>query len=358
MQMLNRSNRNYEIDKRNLSPIAVESFDAGYISLLENNLSEYYEKEYALTFTNATQALFFLCIALNIKDSQIITTPFSWGGSIAPFLFFNNKILFSEIGMDNYCLNPKKLKKSMSLSTKLLLSVDYCGNPADTKGLKKYCVNNDIILVSDSSQSFGAYYENKPAGYFADIIVISFGEGKPLYGGEGGALLTSDESLYKSLLWISQHPQRQKKYFGLSYLNQFGLNGRLNPLAAKYIVQDWENSLTRLTIKQNDIFTYYNYLVDNSLIKPKKFLKHSNSSTFYIPVFEVKPGITLNELIEEFNRINSRMSIHPYQIQLLNEDTYLIDNYSHLSKQMFNAKYREYLLSLNLFYLAYKYSKC
>lgn len=322
-----------------------------YINVLEKRLTDYYKKDFALTFTNATQAIFFLCLALELKNSAILTTPFTWGGSIAPLLFFNNMIYFMEFSFDNYCLNPQKLINKIPRNLRAILSVDYCGNPADTKSLKKYCDENNLLLISDSSQSFGAYFDDRPAGLYADVIIISFGQGKPLYGGEGGAIITSNEDLYKSLIWLSQHPQKQKRYFGLSYLNQFGLNGRMNPLAAMLIVSKWNEYIANLKKRQIEYFNYYEYLSNHNLVKKKRFLKNLTNSTFFIPIFELKKDTTTTD-IEKITK-KYKLSREPliYKIELINEDSNFIKYYSHLSNVQLSEKFIAELNSKNYIYV-------
>lgn len=106
------------------------------------------------------------------------------------------------------------MSTSLTPGTKAVLSVDYNGTPADSKTIKDFCSTNNLIYISDSAQSFGAFRDNKPGGYFADYIVLSFGPGKSLFGGEGGAILTDDENIYEKIIWLTQHPLRQKKTFG------------------------------------------------------------------------------------------------------------------------------------------------
>jgi dTDP-4-amino-4,6-dideoxygalactose transaminase len=324
---------------------------SGYINLLERKLIAHYEKKFAITFTNATQAIFFLCLALNIKNNAILTSPLTWGGSIAPFLFFDNKILFSEFDLDNYCLNSQLVKKNVLTNCRALMSIDYCGNPADTKSLKNICDDRNLMLITDSSQSFGAYYGNKPAGYYSDIIIVSFGPGKPLYGGEGGAVITSNENLFESLIWLSQHPQRQKKLFGLSYLNQFGLNGRINSLGAKNIVVNWNMYLNKLKKTQFECFDNYRYLKSAGIIKPKKFLQTSSNSTFFFPIYELNSNISYAEAENTLRKKIPLKSPINYKIKLLNEDFYFIEKYSSLSRNLISKKFMREVKSRNFIYI-------
>ncbi len=65
----------------------------------------------------------------------------------------------------------------------------------------------------------------------ADIQILSFGPGKPLCLGEGGALLTRDRSLFEQAMILSQHPERLTRC-GVEGSRLPLLNGRIHPLSA------------------------------------------------------------------------------------------------------------------------------
>jgi dTDP-4-amino-4,6-dideoxygalactose transaminase len=345
----------HKIKYNNIPSTITDSFEdegehlygSGYTKLLEKKLALYYNKEYALTFSSATQALFFVCVALEIKEKEIIASPFNWGGCLAPFLFFNNKISFVDFDFDNYCISSLIDEKILTKNCNVILSVDYCGNPANTKRLKKFCTDNNLLLISDSSQSFGAYFENRPAGYYADIIIVSFGPGKSVYGGEGGAVITSNTKLIEKLVLASQHPNRQKKMFGFNLLNQFGLNGRMNPFAAKNIILNWDEYINILIEKQNRYYNFYKQLVKTHIIKQKKFLNESSNSSFYMPLYELTSTIQRSE-IELRSLINySSITLAQHPMKLLTEDNYFLKEFRHLSKEYFSKNFLSNLRKKN-----------
>ncbi|MBL0335665.1 MAG: DegT/DnrJ/EryC1/StrS aminotransferase family protein [Chitinophagaceae bacterium] len=154
---------------------------AGHTCLLEQKLCNHYSKKYAIAYCNATTALMALCSALQLKRDEIITTPFNWGGSISPFLFCNNKVIFSSV--DDITLNiaANNLSGGLSSKTKAILSTDFNGTPADSKAVKAFCKQHGLFYISDSAQSLGAYRDNKPGGFYADAIVLSFSPGKSFF---------------------------------------------------------------------------------------------------------------------------------------------------------------------------------
>jgi perosamine synthetase len=123
------------------------------------------------------------------------------------------------------------------------------GNPCDMKGLREIADEFGIWYIADAAQSLGAYRDRLPASAFADAIVVSFTVGKSLCAGEGGAIITDNAELYQKLVWFTQHPYRQYRDLGLE--NQFGLNGRIYPLAAVIANASFEQAMQDLQIYQS-----------------------------------------------------------------------------------------------------------
>jgi len=261
---------------------------AGNTYLLEQKLCNHFSKKYAVAYCNATTALIALCSALQLKRDEIITTPFNWGGSISPFLFCNNKVSFGSVEDNTLNLAANKLSGSLSGRTKAILSTDFNGTPADSKEIKGFCKRHGLFYISDSAQSLGAYRDDKPAGFYADAIVLSFSPGKSFFAGEGGAILTDDTKLYEKLIWYSQHPARQKKIFGLSEYNEYApINGRCNPLAAIMLSELFEPYLADLKKYQANCFTAINKLREQNIIIVPEQLQKLENSTFFNLVFQI-----------------------------------------------------------------------
>lgn len=225
------------LKSRNISSIHIDGTQDVYE--LENKLAKYYGKKYCLLLSNATTALYSLGVALELKKSHIITTPFGWSGSIAPFIQLENSFSFGSID-DNYCLDSNSIELLIEQNTKAVISIDVGGNASDSLKISKIAKKNNLVYISDSAQSLGAIKGSKPAGSYADFIITSFTLGKTVSAGEGGAIITDDVKIYKKLIWLTQHPHRQKKTFGISEFNPFTpFNGRIHPFAAVLANQEF-----------------------------------------------------------------------------------------------------------------------
>ncbi|GAB1472712.1 hypothetical protein MASR2M69_01530 [Bacteroidota bacterium] len=286
---------------------------AGATYFLEEKLKVYYNKKYVVTFSNATTALQTLCIALNLHNNEILTTPINWGGSVAPFLLHGNKLRFTSFDPFSLNLSMSDLPLAVTHKTKALLSVDFNGTPVDSETIKTFCSRNNLIYISDSAQSLGSSFNNKPAGYYADAIVLSFSPGKSFFAGEGGAVITDNDTIYEKLLWYSQHPSRQKTVFGLSNYNDYSpINGRMNPLSAILLNETFED--THNTIKKYQIkcFHLIKQLQANNMIEEPTHIPSPSASSFFGLIFILKKSSSLNHINEFLKLYNQSFFAHEY----------------------------------------------
>lgn len=63
------------------------------------------------------------------------------------------------------------------------------GYPADIPGIRAMLANSGVPVIEDAAQAAGASLEGRAVGSFGDVTVLSFGRGKGLCAGGGGALL-------------------------------------------------------------------------------------------------------------------------------------------------------------------------
>jgi perosamine synthetase len=63
------------------------------------------------------------------------------------------------------------------------------GIPADPEPVRAAMADSGALLIEDAAQGAGATLRGRPLGAFGDVAVLSFGRGKGVTAGRGGALL-------------------------------------------------------------------------------------------------------------------------------------------------------------------------
>ncbi len=231
----------------------------GHVAGLEGKLREHYGSTFALAVSSATNGLLALAIAMRMKRAAFVAPPLSWGGTVAPFLMLGNRPQWADVDPVTLTLDPASVRRAITPRTKAIVGVDLHGTPSDDRELRAIADEHGLFYISDAAQSFGATRDGRPASSLADATVLSFGPGKPLDCGEGGAIVTSNTALYETLLRTSQHPSRQGLELGFQQATEFGpLNARIHPGAAAAACVGFEDALKRLLAKQKS----YLYAVD------------------------------------------------------------------------------------------------
>jgi len=103
------------------------------------------------------------------------------------------------------------------------------GHPCEMKELKIIAKQNDIFLIEDCAEALGSKYENEYVGTFGDISTLSFYGNKILTTGEGGMLLTNDETLYDRAYHFKMHGLAKYREYWHDFI---GYNYRISELHA------------------------------------------------------------------------------------------------------------------------------
>ena len=274
----------------------------GDVESFENKLKEFYGMKHALSVDSATNGFLYLALAIGLRNTEIVTSPLSYGATISGALWLNNKFHFADI--DNTLnISHDAVRKILKANPRIkaLYAVDFGGIPHDMFSIRQICDEFGIWYFADAAQSLGAKIGDIKASSLADAFVLSFSPGKTVFCGEGGCILTNDTDLYKRLITITQHPYRMKKDVGLDLYSELGLNGRMNPLAAVVGNAIFDDCMENIKSKQFEILKLYAEMDCFRSLTPFHFKVKS-----FFPAFYYLPLLVNNrkEFEKEFNHVN------------------------------------------------------
>lgn len=227
---------------------------SGAIYQAESMFISHAHQPFALGVPNATLGLLACWLALEIKNAEIVTTPYTWGGSLSGLLLLGNKPVFCDIDPVGLTLDPSQVRQAITKKTKAILAVDIYGNPCDAFALRSLADEFGLWLIQDCAQSLGAELDGKQSGWVADVSVYSFSAGKALDLGDGGMICTGNQKIYDRLVWFTQHPHRQKRDVPHLLPNEFALNMRMSSSTAQKFYQVFHRGLRSITQYRDRIF--------------------------------------------------------------------------------------------------------
>lgn len=235
------------------------------IGELERRLCEVTGAKYAVACSSDTAALHIACLAAGVAEGdEVITTPITFAASANCALYCGARPVFADIDPETYNIDPEKVAQAVGPKTKAVMAVDYTGQSAKLDELLEICRKNGLTLIEDGAHVIGTRYRGRPNGSIADMTTFSFHPVKTVTGGEGGAVTTNDESLYRKLLLYRSHGITRAEELmenvpdGPWYYEQIalGYNYRLTDIQAALIISQL-NKLPMFRRRRKEIVAKY-----------------------------------------------------------------------------------------------------
>ncbi len=255
---------------------------------LEMNLAKYTGAKYALTCSSGTSALVLAMMVLGLKPKDAVFVPsFTFIATAEAVLLAGGVPVIVDVEKNTFNMDPNDLKKAIleakkeGLNPKIVVPVDLFGCPANYSEIIKIAKENNMKVVGDGCQSFGASLNNKKVGSLADITATSFFPAKPLgcYG-DGGALFTDNLEYFDLMRSFRVHGMGTDRYENV----RIGINGRLDTIQAAIL-------LVKMTVldeelkKRNKIATKYRDEIKsvNHQIIPNEVISAWAQFSFLLP---------------------------------------------------------------------------
>ncbi len=172
---------------------------------LEQALAARMNTRFAQTVSSGTAALTVALASAGVgAGDEVIIPTFTFVASFEAVLALGAIPVLTDID-ETLCLNPSAVEKAITERTKAVMPVHMCGSMADLKTLKAICDRHDLLLIEDACQAIGGSYEGKPLGSYGDVGCFSFDYVKTITCGEGGGLITDNETFYRNADHYSDH---------------------------------------------------------------------------------------------------------------------------------------------------------
>ncbi|TYT76303.1 DegT/DnrJ/EryC1/StrS family aminotransferase [Desulfobotulus mexicanus] len=212
-----------------------EDFMGGHeVRALEEEWAAYFGARHAIAVNSCTSGLFCAVGAIGTEPGdEIIVPPYTMSATAVAPLIYNAVPVFADIEADCFCLDPKEVEKKITKRTRAIMVVDLFGQPSDAEGIHALARKNGLHVIEDTAQAPGALYQGKPAGTLGHIGVFSLNYHKHIHCGEGGVVVTDDDTLAERIRLIRNHGESVVEGMGTANLvNMVGFNFRMTEMEA------------------------------------------------------------------------------------------------------------------------------
>ena len=127
---------------------------------------------------------------------EVIVPPFTYIATIEAVLLVGALPVFAEID-ETLCLSAEGIRRAITPRTKGVCLVHMCGQMADMDAIMEVVREHNLVLVEDAGQAMGASYRGTSTGLWGKTGAYSYDFFKIATAGEGGVMVTNDETAYK-----------------------------------------------------------------------------------------------------------------------------------------------------------------
>jgi perosamine synthetase len=177
-----------------------------YTKRFEEAFATYVGRRYAISLPSCTSGLHLALLALGIGPGDEVVVPdITWIATAAPISYVGATPVFTDVDRDSWCLTADTLEAALTPRTKAVIVVDLYGNMPDMDAIQRLADRHRVAVIEDAAEAIGSTYKGRPAGSFGVASAFSFHGSKTLTTGEGGMLLTDDETIYQRCLVLHDH---------------------------------------------------------------------------------------------------------------------------------------------------------
>ena len=229
-------------DETDISNV-VESLSRGsywakgpFVDRFEEGLESYFGTEYAISTNSGTTALVAALEACNIgSGDEVIVPSFTFIATANAVKLVGAEPVFADIETESFGLDPESVKSHITDDTAAIIPVHVYGTPCRIHELTELAKANDLLVIEDAAEAFGATANGELAGTIGDIGVLSFCQNKILPTGEGGAIISDDTELAVAASQFSNHGRVADDYFDSVESGKYemvGSNYRMSDMVA------------------------------------------------------------------------------------------------------------------------------
>ncbi len=288
------------------------------IEAFESIVADYVGAEHAVAVSSGTAGLHLCVRVAGITDGDwVITTPFSFISSANVILYERATPVFVDIDSSTGNIDPEQVGQAVqdllrggraaarwlprkgtqeSGRLKAILPVDVFGQPADFDALNAIADENDLAVIEDSCEALGASYKGRPAGLLADAGVFAFYPNKQITTGEGGIIVTQNESWADSFRAL----RNQGRASGDTWLDHthLGYNYRLDEMSAA-LGRVQMGRLDELLKKRRRVASWYGErLAEIAGADAPNIEPHTSRVSWFVYVVRLAGDVDRNALVE------------------------------------------------------------
>jgi len=225
-----------------------------FVEEFPKKFAEFIHVKHATGVCNGTVAIHLALVALGITHGdEVIVPTYTYIASANPITQLGAIPVFVDSLEDTWQMSPESIEKKITDRTKAIMVVHLYGHPCDMNAIMKIARKHDIMVIEDCAEAFGSQYNGQYTGTFGDIAAFSFFGNKTITCGEGGMVVTNNDTLHERAVHLKgQGLAKYREYWH----DAIGFNYRMTNIQAAIGLAQLEQAHKFIQAKK-DIANWY-----------------------------------------------------------------------------------------------------
>lgn len=185
-----------------------------FVDRFEREVAAYSGSPLAISASNGTTAIHLVYLGMGLRPGDEVIVPgFCYLAAANIALQMGVKPIFAEVDPDTYCVTARALEAVITPRTKLIVAVHTYGNVCEMDEIMSLARSRGVRVLEDAAESFASRYRGRQSGAIAGLGTYSFQATKTITTGEGGMVVTNDETLARKMALYRSHGVHDRRYW-------------------------------------------------------------------------------------------------------------------------------------------------
>jgi perosamine synthetase len=231
-----------------------------YLKKFEDEFSRKINVQYATAVSNGTVALHLALLAIGIGEGdEVIVPTLTYIASVNAIRYTGATPIFVDSLSGTWQMDPVDIERKITKKTKAIMVVHLYGHPCDMDAIMNISKHQDIYVIEDAAEAFGAKYKNTLVGSIGHIAAFSFFGNKTITTGEGGMVVSNNQTLIdRAIHFKGQGLATHRQYWH----DVVGYNYRMTNICAAIGLAQLEQADKFIERKREIAFKYKELLED------------------------------------------------------------------------------------------------
>lgn len=231
--------------------------DGEYTEEFERQIAALLGVPYAVATTSGTTAIFLALAAVGVgAGDEVIVPDMTFIATANAVKLTGANPVLVDVQRSDFNVDPAAIARAITSRTKAIVPVHVSGRGADMPSIRSLAERFQLRIIEDAAEALGSLQDGRALGTLGDAGCFSFSPNKTITTGQGGMVVTGDESIYQRLKQLKDHGRPIRGTGGDDEHPTLGYNFKLTNLQAAMGLAQLEQFQMRLA-HQRDVYEIY-----------------------------------------------------------------------------------------------------